>query len=165
MPESLQQTSQSKLPPLFPLLQCKSFVVYGLTCGIALSLIICHVTLSPSILMGASGITPMEFSVLFGSNAVVILIANLINHKLMNKVSSHTMLKTGLVLMMLSGVIMSLMTPSFIIFLIFYSLISPTNKKTPNWGFFQLTFIVDPNKCHLPTKFISSRIIFLASSR
>lgn len=112
MPESLQQTSPSKLPPLLPLLQCKSFVVYGLTCGIALSLILCHVTLSPNILMGTSGVTPTQFSALFGSNSVIILIANLINHKLMGKVSSHTMLKTGLMFMMASGIIMALCAAS-----------------------------------------------------
>tara|TARA_B100001094_G_scaffold329815_1_gene393455 strand:+ start:8932 stop:10119 length:1188 start_codon:yes stop_codon:yes gene_type:complete len=108
MPESLQQKSQSRLPPLLPLLKYKSYIVYGFTCSSALSLILSHVALSPDILINQSGITPVQFSLLFGSNAVIIIIANLLNHRLMENISSHTMLHIGLVLMMVSGVVMSL---------------------------------------------------------
>jgi DHA1 family bicyclomycin/chloramphenicol resistance-like MFS transporter len=137
MPESLQQKSQSKLPPLLPLLQCKRYIAYGFTCSIALSLILSHVTLSPFILMGASGVTPTQFSLLFASNAAVIIVANLLNHRLMGNVSSHTMLTIGLALMLVSGVIMSLcstatgvvsyMLPIYIMSIGFALMMGPAN--------------------------------------
>jgi DHA1 family bicyclomycin/chloramphenicol resistance-like MFS transporter len=99
MPENLQQTSKSKLPPLKDFLQSKAFVAYGFACAVGLSLILTHVALSPRVLIEGCGVSPTQFALLFGSNAVLILIANLINHKLMQKIASERMLKLGLLLM------------------------------------------------------------------
>ena len=106
MPESLAQKSQSRLPPLFELLKYKSFIVYGIICGFALSLILSHVALSPSILIEKGHVTPTQFSLLFGSNAFLIIVANVMNNKILKKVSSQHVLKIGLILMAISGILM-----------------------------------------------------------
>lgn len=76
---------------------------YGACCCGALALIMAYVTLAPGILIAEAGLSPQDFALLFGVNAIVILLASLLATRLLPRVGAARLVATGLWLWLLAG--------------------------------------------------------------
>src|SRR5579859_1348812 len=86
------------------LLTSRAFVGYALSCGLALGAMFAYISGSPFVLEGIYGLSPQWFSVMFGVNALGIMLAGQINGRLVGRVSPARLLVAGLVASAAGGV-------------------------------------------------------------
>jgi DHA1 family bicyclomycin/chloramphenicol resistance-like MFS transporter len=94
------------------LLTTRSFVGYALSCGLALAAMFAYISGSSFVLQGIYGLSPQAFSVVFGTNALGIVIAGQINGWLVGRVPPIRLLAVGLAITAGGGVLLLLASVS-----------------------------------------------------
>jgi len=79
------------------LLADRLFVGYALSSGLAFAAMFAYISGSPFVLQGIYGVSPQLFSVLFGANALGLVIVSQVNGRLVGRVSMRRLLAVGLV--------------------------------------------------------------------
>lgn len=87
------------------LLTDRRFTGYALSCGFAFTACIIYISVSPFILQNIYGVSPQLLGILFGINALGIVIMAQINSKLVGRVSSQKLLTWGYTLLALGGML------------------------------------------------------------
>jgi DHA1 family bicyclomycin/chloramphenicol resistance-like MFS transporter len=87
---------RATLTTFWRLLTDRSFIGYALACGLAFAAMFAYISGSPFALQDIFGASPQLFSVIFGTNALGIVIASQINGRLVGKVSPYRLLAIGL---------------------------------------------------------------------
>lgn len=78
------------------LLTDRAFVGYALACGLAFAAMFAYISGSPFVLQDIYGVSPQLFSIMFGVNALGIVIASQVNERLVGRVSPYRLLAIGL---------------------------------------------------------------------
>jgi DHA1 family bicyclomycin/chloramphenicol resistance-like MFS transporter len=86
------------------LLTNRSFVGYALSAGLAIAAMFAYIAGSPFVLQDIYGLSPQLFSVLFGMNALGLMVAGQVNGRLVGRVSPARLLIAGLVAIATGGV-------------------------------------------------------------
>jgi DHA1 family bicyclomycin/chloramphenicol resistance-like MFS transporter len=86
------------------LLTNRSFVSYALACGLAFAAMFAYISGSPFVLQDIYGLSPQLFSIVFGINALGIMVASQINGWLVGRFSPARLLSVGLVATTVGGV-------------------------------------------------------------
>ncbi len=94
------------------LLTDRRFVGYALSCGFAFTACIIYISVSPFVLQNIYGISPQLLGILFGINALGIVILAQINSQFVGRVSSQTLLTWGYVQLALGGILLLVVTLS-----------------------------------------------------
>ena len=77
------------------LLADRSFVGYALSGGLAFAAMFAYISGSPFVLQGIYGVSPQLFSIMFGLNALGLMVAGQINGRLVGMVSPRRLLGAG----------------------------------------------------------------------
>jgi MFS transporter, DHA1 family, multidrug resistance protein len=86
------------------LLANRSFVGYALSCGLAFAAMFAYISGSPFVLQDIYGLSPQLFSVLFGLNALGLVIVGQVNGRLVGRVPPTRLLAAGLLTTATGGV-------------------------------------------------------------
>ncbi len=86
------------------LLASRAFVGYSLSCGLAFAAMFAYISGSPFVLQDIYGASPQLFSIMFGINALGLVIVSQINGRLVGRVSSLRLLALGLVTTAAGGI-------------------------------------------------------------
>lgn len=86
------------------LLTTRSFVGYALSCGLAFAAMFAYISGSPFVLQDIYGISPQLFSVMFGTNALGLLLVGQLNGRLVGRVSPLRLLTVGLLATATGGI-------------------------------------------------------------
>ncbi len=86
----------SILPTFWRLLTDRSFVGYALACGLAFAAVFAFISGSAFVLQDIYGVSPQLFSIMFGVNALGIVITSQVNGRLVGRVSPYRLLAIGL---------------------------------------------------------------------
>ncbi|MFD0200803.1 MULTISPECIES: multidrug effflux MFS transporter [Saccharothrix] len=78
------------------LLADRKFVGYALASALALGSLFGYVAGASFVLQGVYGLTPQQFSLVFGANSVAIVLAGLLNTRLTGRIMPRPLLKIGL---------------------------------------------------------------------
>lgn len=92
------------------LLSDRRFVGYTLSCGFAFTACIIYISVSPFILQNIYGVSPQLLGILFGINALGIVIMAQVNGKLVGRVSSERLLTGGYIMLLLGGMLLLVAT-------------------------------------------------------
>jgi DHA1 family bicyclomycin/chloramphenicol resistance-like MFS transporter len=118
------------------LLTDRRFVGYALSCGFAFTACIIYISISPFILQGIYGVSSQLLGILFGINALGIVISAQVNSRLVGRVSSQTLLTWGYAVLVLGGTSVLVVTLSGIglvgILPSFFLLVSSLGLIMPN---------------------------------
>lgn len=85
------------------LLSTRSFIGYALSCGLAFAAMFAYISGSPFIIQDIYGVSPQLFSVIFGSNALGLMIVGQVNGRLVGRISPLRLLRIGLVITAVGG--------------------------------------------------------------
>jgi len=102
LPESLPEGLRSPARPgavlrtYARLLTQRSFVGYALASGLMFAAMFAYISGSSFALQGVYGLSPQQFSLVFGLNGVGIIAMGGVNRRLVGRVSEHTLLLAGL---------------------------------------------------------------------
>ena len=102
------------------LLNNKSFVYYCGSCCIALSFILCFVTIIPKIMIQDFGFSPAEFSAYFSFNAFLAMIVSYLAPLLLSRFTHFWVFKLGVLAMFTSGVLLILFANQGLYALMFF---------------------------------------------
>lgn len=86
------------------LLMDRRFVGYALSCGFAFTACIIYISVSPFVLQNIYGISPQLLGIIFGMNALGIVIMAQVNARLVGRVPSQHLLSYGYAMIALGGV-------------------------------------------------------------
>jgi len=86
------------------LLADRSYMGYALSCGLAFAAMFAYISGSPFVLQDIYGISPQLFSVIFGMNALGLVIVGQVNGRLVGRVSPTRLLVAGLIATATGGV-------------------------------------------------------------
>jgi DHA1 family bicyclomycin/chloramphenicol resistance-like MFS transporter len=78
------------------LLMDRSFLGFALACGLGFAAMFAYISGSPFVLQDIYGVSPQVFSLIFGTNALGIMVAGQVNGRLVGRVSPYRMLAIGL---------------------------------------------------------------------
>ncbi|HWO66266.1 MAG TPA: multidrug effflux MFS transporter [Umezawaea sp.] len=81
----------------------RSFVGYALASGLMFAAMFAYISGSSFALQGVYGLSPQQFSLVFGLNGVGIILAGFVNRRLVGRFSEHALLHSGLLLAAVSG--------------------------------------------------------------
>ena len=81
----------------------RSFVGYALASGLMFAAMFAYISGSSFALQGVYGLSPQQFSLVFGLNGVGIILAGGVNRRLVGRFSEHALLHSGLLLAAVSG--------------------------------------------------------------
>jgi DHA1 family bicyclomycin/chloramphenicol resistance-like MFS transporter len=93
----------STLATFRALLADRHFVGYALSCGFAFAAMFAYISGSPFVLQDIFGVSPQVFSVIFGSNALGLMIGGQINGRLVGRIPPSRLLAAGLTASALGG--------------------------------------------------------------
>jgi len=85
------------------LLTDRRFVGYALTCGFAFAAAIVYISVSPFILQNIYGVSPQRLGILFGVNALGLVVIAQISGKLVGRVSPQTLVTWGVAAIVIGG--------------------------------------------------------------
>jgi DHA1 family bicyclomycin/chloramphenicol resistance-like MFS transporter len=94
------------------LLANRSFVGYSLSCGFAFAALFAYISGSPFVLQDIYGLSPQLFGVMFGTNALGLVIASQVNGQLVGRVPLKRLLLAGLIATASGGVVLLLVVSS-----------------------------------------------------
>jgi DHA1 family bicyclomycin/chloramphenicol resistance-like MFS transporter len=109
LPESLPATLRSPARPAAVLRTYaglfgqRSFIGYAVASGLMFAALFAYISGSSFALQGVYGLSPQEFSLVFGFNGVGIILAGGVNRRLVGRFSEHALLLSGLLLAAVSG--------------------------------------------------------------
>jgi len=75
------------------------FITFALVNAGAMGMALTYVSLAPTVLMNVAGLTPLEFSIVFGANGFWIMAVSFVANRIIRKVGRPVCLKTGGILM------------------------------------------------------------------
>ena len=75
------------------------FITFALVNAGAMGMALTYVSLAPTVLMNVAGLTPLEFSIVFGANGFWIMTVSFVANRIIRKVGRPVCLKTGGILM------------------------------------------------------------------
>ncbi len=101
----LQDTAKEHVRSFWEILSSRRFIPNAIASMASMAFIVQYVVKSPVLLIDNLGLSPTEFSLVFGSNAVLVMFAAYCATKLIAKTSAKTSCNTGLMLMMVSAVL------------------------------------------------------------
>ena len=78
-------------------LQRRRYIGYGLTVVAAFGSLFAYIAASPFVLQNVVGLSPTVYAVVFGANAAALILANVVNARLVSRVAPERMLRTGIV--------------------------------------------------------------------
>ncbi|HLZ59488.1 MAG TPA: multidrug effflux MFS transporter [Ktedonosporobacter sp.] len=106
LPASRRQSGgiTSTLAAFRELLTDRRFVGYALSCGFAFTACIIYISVSPFILQNIYGVSPQLLGIMFGINALGIVIVAQVNARLIGRVSSQRLLTWGYGMIALGGI-------------------------------------------------------------
>ncbi|HEX6342509.1 multidrug effflux MFS transporter [Umezawaea sp.] len=81
----------------------RSFVGYALASGLMFAAMFAYISGSSFALQDVYGLSPQQFSLVFGLNGVGIILAGGVNRRLVGRFGEHVMMRSGLVLAAVSG--------------------------------------------------------------
>ncbi|MDQ2716866.1 MAG: Bcr/CflA family multidrug efflux MFS transporter [Chloroflexota bacterium] len=90
----------------------RAFVGYALSCGLAFAAMFAYISGSPFVLQDIYGASPQLFSIMFGINALGLVVVSQINGRLVGRVSSLRLLALGLVTTAAGGIALLLVVSS-----------------------------------------------------
>ena len=97
LPENRQRGGIRTLSAAFrQLISSRSFIGYALSYGLAFAAMFSYISGSPFVLQGVYGISPQLFSIIFGTNALGLMLASQINGRLVSRVPLLRLLTIGL---------------------------------------------------------------------
>ena len=96
------------LAPYSQVLREPMFLYYGFTCMAALAAIISYVSYAPLVLIQELGLDQQQFGILFGANAILIMLANLFAPRLIGKMGAVSTVLAGSGILTLAGTAMLL---------------------------------------------------------
>jgi DHA1 family bicyclomycin/chloramphenicol resistance-like MFS transporter len=109
MPETLPAAQRlplrigASLAAYVRLMGDRRFVAYGLPSGLAMAGFFAYLSGSPHVLIELRGVTPSQFGWLFGLNAVALIGASQINHRLLARRSGRRLLELALPVLVVAG--------------------------------------------------------------
>lgn len=95
-----------KLSRYWSVLKTPTFLFHASLCMLAMAVILAYVTSAPVVLMENLGLTMNEFTFWFGINALVNITACLSAPKLMDKIGTHRILISGILILIVAGGLM-----------------------------------------------------------
>lgn len=81
-----------------------SYMGYALSCGLAFAAMFAYISGSPFVLQDIYGLSPQVFSILFGINALGLVVASQVNGRLVGRIAPLRLLTIGLVATATGGV-------------------------------------------------------------
>ncbi|OMH25836.1 multidrug effflux MFS transporter [Motiliproteus sp. MSK22-1] len=105
---TLKPESLFSLKHYGPLFSNSSFLYYGFACMAALASIICYVSFAPLVLIQELGLSQKDFGILFGANAVLIILANLFAPRIISRLGAFSTVISGCSILGGAGLIMLL---------------------------------------------------------
>lgn len=98
VPPAFRQTGgiRATVATLRRMLKDRSFIGYALSCGLAFAAMFAYIAGSPFVLQEIYGVSPQRFSVLFGVNAIGLVVAGQVNGRLVGRVPPARLLTFGL---------------------------------------------------------------------
>lgn len=97
LPENRQRGGIRTLAVAFrQLISSRSFIGYALSYGLAFAAMFSYISGSPFVLQGVYGISPQLFSIIFGTNALGLMLASQINGRLVSRIPLLRLLTIGL---------------------------------------------------------------------
>ncbi|ENE0776127.1 multidrug effflux MFS transporter [Providencia stuartii] len=94
-PASLQHVKKLQLNHYLHILRNKYFMIFALVNAGSMGMVLTYVSFAPSVLMGDSKLTPLEFSLVFGANGFWIMFASYIANHYIPKIGRPNCLKAG----------------------------------------------------------------------
>ena len=95
---------RSTLTTFRQLLSNRSFVGYALSCGLAFASMFAYISGSPFVLQDLYGLSPQLFSIMFGMNALGLMLAAQVNGRLIGRVPPIKLLVAGLIATATGGI-------------------------------------------------------------
>ncbi|KAB2345081.1 multidrug effflux MFS transporter [Actinomadura rudentiformis] len=103
LPPDRRATATATLPAFRTLLADRPFVAYAVSGGLAFAAMFTYISGSPFVLQDIYGMSPQAFSVVFGVNALGIVLAGQVSGRLAGRVSLTGLLATGLAVISIGG--------------------------------------------------------------
>ncbi len=111
MPETLNpkvSTEQSFANDTKRVLGSGRFYLFSLICALCLAVLLNFAMVSPAVLMSKHGASSLQFSLLFGANALVLMVSSFVAPRVIGKAGRHRSVLYGSVLMFVGGLSLSL---------------------------------------------------------
>ncbi|MCS7478576.1 multidrug effflux MFS transporter [Umezawaea endophytica] len=111
LPESLPADRRTPARPAAALrtyarlLTERTFIGYALASGLMFASLFAYVSGSSFALQGVYDLSPQQFSLVFGLNGIGIILAGAVNRRLVGRFGEHAMLRSGLLLAAVSGLL------------------------------------------------------------
>ncbi|MFI0444355.1 multidrug effflux MFS transporter [Actinomadura sp. 6N118] len=103
LPPDRRDTGAATLPTFRTLLSDRPFVAYAVSGGLAFAAMFTYISGSPFVLQDIYGMSPQAFSVVFGVNALGIVLAGQVSGRLAGRVALGRLLAAGLTIVATGG--------------------------------------------------------------
>jgi len=112
-PDSRQSGGfHATITTFYRLLTTRSFVGYALSCALGTAAMFAYISGSSFVLQDIYGLSPQLFSVIFGTNALGLMLVGQVNGRLVGRVEPIRLLAAGLTACALGGIVLLLVTVS-----------------------------------------------------
>lgn len=98
-PESLKNVKKINFNHYLHILRNKNFIIFALVNAGSMGMVLTYVSFTPTVLMGESGLTPLEFSIVFGLNGFWIMFASYVANYFIPRIGRPNCLKVGSIFM------------------------------------------------------------------
>jgi len=102
-PANTKAVGSLPLRQYWRILRDGNFIAFALVNAGAMGMALTYVSLAPTVLMSTGGLSPLEFSLVFGANGFWIMLMSYIANRIIRKVGRPVCLATGAVLMLIGG--------------------------------------------------------------
>lgn len=103
-PANTKQVGSLPLRQYFRILRDGNFLNFALVNAGAMGMALTYVSLAPSVLMSIGGLSPLQFSLVFGANGFWIMLMSYIANRIIRKVGRPVCLSIGAIFMLVGGV-------------------------------------------------------------
>ena len=93
----------------FDILKDRSFIRLAFTGSLTLAGMFCYITASPRVLIEVYGLSPQQYSLVFGSNALGLIACSQLNRWLLNRYPFASVLKGGIIALTIGGASLALL--------------------------------------------------------
>lgn len=102
-PANTQQVGRLPVGQYIGILRDKNFLIFALVNAGAMGMALTYVSLAPGVLMSRGGLTPLQFSLVFGANGFWIMLMSFIANRIIRKLGRPLCLTIGGLLMLIGG--------------------------------------------------------------